>query len=70
METPQLIHEYYLERLSEIQRIEDVNCGELAIKAQFVDTTLRLEILNARNLLPMDSNGKNESLAPFFKIIL
>nr|XP_018917133.1 PREDICTED: protein unc-13 homolog 4B isoform X1 [Bemisia tabaci] len=65
METPQLIHEYYLERLSEIQRIEDVNCGELAIKAQFVDTTLRLEILNARNLLPMDSNGQCD---PFLKV--
>ncbi|CAH0392053.1 unnamed protein product [Bemisia tabaci] len=61
METPQLIHEYYLERLSEIQRIEDVNCGELAIKAQFVNVILSLRFTShPRTNLEISQNPKRK----------
>lgn len=32
--------------------------GMLTVRLQFVQDTLRIEVMNARNLKPMDSNGE------------
>ncbi|XP_026840156.1 protein unc-13 homolog 4B isoform X1 [Drosophila persimilis] len=57
LETADLIHQYYIERL-EYQKNQPLSpFGQLTIRAEFTDSSLLLTILNARNLLPMDSNG-------------
>lgn len=58
METRELIHQYYLERWQEQQNITDPKFGVLTVRAQFIEGNLKLEILNARDLTPTDSNGK------------
>ncbi|XP_037921818.1 protein unc-13 homolog 4B isoform X3 [Hermetia illucens] len=60
-ETADLIHQYYLERLKDQQNMEDCPYGELTVRCNFVNNKLELEIMNARNLLPMDSNGNCDS---------
>ncbi|XP_046996115.1 protein unc-13 homolog 4B isoform X1 [Schistocerca americana] len=67
METSELIHHYHLERLEEQNAMETPHFGLLTIRAQFVEDLLRVEIMNARNLRPMDSNG---SCDPYVKIHL
>lgn len=67
METDELIHSYYIERLNEQRKITDAHEGMLTVRAQFVHSTLRIEILNARNLVAHDKNG---SCDPFVKIYL
>lgn len=57
METRELIHQYHLERWQEQQSITDPKMGLLTIRAQFVEDNLKIEIMNARNLMPTDSNG-------------
>ncbi len=57
MNTPKLIHEYYLERLREQNEIHKSEDGEMAISLQTDTENLHVEILNAQNLRPMDSNG-------------
>jgi hypothetical protein len=59
METWELIHQYHLERREEQMAMEAANHGLLTVKMQFVEDLLRIEVLNARNLHPMDANGKN-----------
>lgn len=58
MGTEELIHKYYLDRLLEQNSPMSPTYGMLTIRMQFVHYMLRIEILNARNLLPHDSNGK------------
>ncbi|XP_034664063.1 protein unc-13 homolog 4B isoform X4 [Drosophila subobscura] len=61
LETADLIHQYYMERL-EYQKNQPLSpFGQLTIRAEFTDSSLLLTILNARNLLPMDSNGLVDS---------
>lgn len=57
METRELIHQYHLERWQEQQAITEPKMGVLTVRAQFIDDNIKVEIMNARNLLPTDSNG-------------
>lgn len=57
METRELIHEYHLERWQDQQSITDPKMGVLTVRAQFLNDNLKVEIMNARNLMPTDSNG-------------
>lgn len=57
METRELIHQYYLERWQEQQAITEPKMGMLTVRAQFIEDNLKIEIMNARNLTPADSNG-------------
>ncbi|KAM7362908.1 C2 and C2B_Munc13-like domain-containing protein staccato isoform 2-T2 [Cochliomyia hominivorax] len=60
-ETADLIHQYYLERLGHQKEISKSEYGKLTIRAKFIDSGLVLEIMNARDLVPMDSNGSCDS---------
>ncbi|XP_072759281.1 protein unc-13 homolog 4B isoform X4 [Anoplolepis gracilipes] len=57
LETAELIHRYHQERLEEQKEIEEPIYGLVTIKAHFFDNSLNIQILNARNLRCMDSNG-------------
>ncbi|XP_017103350.2 protein unc-13 homolog 4B isoform X1 [Drosophila bipectinata] len=67
LETADLIHQYYMERLEYQKNQTSSQYGQLTIMANLTDSGLVLNILNARNLLPMDSNGTVDS---FVKISL
>lgn len=69
METTDLIHQVHLERLEEQKAMINPTYGMLTVRLQFVHDTLRIEIMNARNLHPMDNNGKILSLM-LLKILL
>lgn len=62
METPELSYQFYVQRLMEQKKLQSTGDapyhGLLTIRAQFVDNVLSIEIMNARNIKPMDSNGK------------
>lgn len=64
METWELIHQYHLERLEEQTAMEVMTRGLLTVRTQFVEDLLRIEILNARNLHPMDVSGKCVFITP------
>ncbi|XP_011878688.1 PREDICTED: protein unc-13 homolog D isoform X5 [Vollenhovia emeryi] len=57
LETAELIHRFHLERIEEQKTMEDPIYGLVSVKAYFVDNSLNIQILNARNLRCMDSNG-------------
>ncbi|KAM3965051.1 C2 and C2B_Munc13-like domain-containing protein staccato isoform 2-T2 [Aphomia sociella] len=61
METRELIQQYHLERWQEQQAIAEPKNGLLTVRAQFSGNTLKIEIMNARNLTPTDSNGLCDS---------
>ncbi|XP_047522377.1 protein unc-13 homolog 4B isoform X6 [Pieris napi] len=61
METRELIHQYHLERWQEQQTVSEPKMGMLTVRAQFIDNNLKIEIMNARNLMPTDSNGLCDS---------
>ncbi|XP_026666615.1 protein unc-13 homolog 4B isoform X1 [Ceratina calcarata] len=58
LETADLIHRYHHERIKEQNELEESEYGQITVRAQFVDTSLNIQILNARKLRPVDSNGK------------
>ncbi|XP_067210437.1 protein unc-13 homolog 4B isoform X4 [Linepithema humile] len=57
LETAELIHCYHQERLEEQKELEEPICGLITVKAYFIDNSLNIQILNARNLRCTDSNG-------------
>lgn len=59
METRELIHQYHLERWQEQQATAEPKMGLLTVRAQFIEDNLKIEVMNARNLTPTDSNGEN-----------
>ncbi|XP_022115122.2 protein unc-13 homolog 4B isoform X2 [Pieris rapae] len=61
METRELIHQYHLERWQEQQTVSEPKMGMLTVRAQFIDNNLKIEIMNARNLMAADSNGLCDS---------
>ncbi|XP_017020717.1 protein unc-13 homolog 4B isoform X1 [Drosophila kikkawai] len=61
METADLIHQYYMERLESQKSQDSSPFGQLTVMAQLTDSGILLTILNARNLLSMDSNGLVDS---------
>ncbi|XP_046623999.1 protein unc-13 homolog 4B isoform X3 [Neodiprion virginianus] len=62
LETAALIHRYNQERVQEQKAIEESRHGQLTVRAYFIDNSLNIQIMNARNLTPMDSNGKMSTL--------
>lgn len=58
METPDLIQEFYMEKLREQNEIEKSENGELRVALHFEDDKLVVEVLNAYSIRAMDSNGK------------
>lgn len=58
LETTELIHRYYLERLEYQKTLTKADHGMLTVKVNFVGDNLKIDVLNARNLNPHDSNGK------------
>lgn len=71
LETPELTYQFYVQRLLEQKKLQsngDAHYqGLLTMRAQFVDNVLMIEIMNARNIKPMDSNG---SCDPYVKVHL
>jgi len=67
METWDLIHQYHLERQQQQVAMEAASRGLLTVRVQFVEDLLRVEILNARNLHPMDLGGMCD---PYVKVHL
>ncbi|XP_076293946.1 C2 and C2B_Munc13-like domain-containing protein staccato isoform X2 [Lasioglossum baleicum] len=61
LETAALIHRYHQERIKEQNELEESDYGQITVKAQFVDNSLNIQILNARKLRPVDSNGTCDS---------
>ncbi|KZC08060.1 BAI1-associated protein 3 [Dufourea novaeangliae] len=57
LETAELIHRYHQERIKDQNELDDSEYGQLTVKAYFVDNILTIQILNARKLRPVDSNG-------------
>ncbi|XP_055321737.1 protein unc-13 homolog 4B isoform X2 [Sitodiplosis mosellana] len=65
-ETSDLIHQYYYERYKEQQAMEDATFGQLTVRCGFSDDNcIEIEIINARNLVPIASNGTCD---PFVRI--
>ncbi|XP_052868103.1 protein unc-13 homolog 4B [Anopheles cruzii] len=65
-ETTDLIHQYYVDRLEEQNRDDaPATYGMLTVQCFFKENVLELEIVNARNLKPMDGNG---SCDPFVRV--
>lgn len=64
LETADLIHCYHQERLEEQKVLEETVYGLITVKAHFIDNSLNIQILNARNLRCMDSNGERDITFP------
>lgn len=57
LDTVDLIHEYYLERLQQQKEQQEANEGVLTVKLIFINDALRVDVLNACNIKAMDTNG-------------
>ncbi|KAJ8979445.1 hypothetical protein NQ317_006759 [Molorchus minor] len=57
LETADLIHQAHLDLSEEFKKVKESPYGEISIRCKFEGNTLTLEIMNARNLIAMDSNG-------------
>jgi len=64
-ETCDLIHQYYIERKREQDQMADMPYGMLTVRCCLKDNSIEIEVINARNLTPLDSNG---SCDPFIRI--
>lgn len=64
-ETSDLIHQYYKDRVREQEAMTEHPYGILTVRCHFEGNTLHIEVMNAKHLLPMDSNGKCD---PFVRI--
>ncbi|KAG8306648.1 hypothetical protein J6590_042432 [Homalodisca vitripennis] len=56
-ETEQLVHMYHLERLQDQLTTESTQYGVLTVRAYFHHDSLCVEVLNARDVIPLDPNG-------------
>ncbi|KAK4881762.1 hypothetical protein RN001_005081 [Aquatica leii] len=61
LETNDLIHQVHLDRWAEQAVISSTPYGELSVRLQFMNNDLIIEVINARNLIAMDSNGFSDS---------
>lgn len=57
MDTTELVHQYYLEKLREQKGMLEATDGVLTVKLIFIDNVLRIDILNAHRLKSKDSSG-------------
>ncbi|XP_031620349.1 protein unc-13 homolog 4B isoform X3 [Contarinia nasturtii] len=65
-ETSDLIHQYYIQRYKDQQAMDSAPLGQLTVRYGFSDDNcLEIEVVNARNLVPIASNG---SCDPFVRI--
>lgn len=62
LETAELIHRFHQNRMEEQKKMEESVYGLVSVKAYFVDNSLNIQILNARNLRCMDSNGERNKI--------
>lgn len=72
LNTQKLIHQYFIDRYQMQQKISRSPFhpyGLLSINCYFIDNTLKLEILNAKNLIPIGANS-NKKCDSFVKICL
>ncbi|XP_044739455.1 protein unc-13 homolog 4B isoform X2 [Chrysoperla carnea] len=66
-ETSDLIHSVHLERWEEQVKMQTNEVttppplGQLTVRCKFHGCTLKIEVMNARNLIPMDTNGSCDS---------
>lgn len=65
-ETSDLIHQYYKERYTMQQKLKDMPYGILTIQCYFQGAKLELEVMNAKHLIPMNSDGS--TCDPFVRI--
>ncbi|XP_039285685.1 BAI1-associated protein 3 isoform X2 [Nilaparvata lugens] len=56
-DTETLITLYYMERLHEQLTVESTEFGTLTVRAYFHHDSLCVEVLNARDVIPLDPNG-------------
>lgn len=61
METWDLIHQVHLEQWKEFNEIKDSQYGQLSVIIKFSGDVLKIKVLNAKNLIAMDSNGSCDS---------
>lgn len=60
-DTEQLILMYHIERLQEQLITESTPYGVLTVRAYFHHDSLCVEVLNARDVIPLDPNGTNST---------
>ena len=58
-DTEHLISLYYQQRLQEQLATEVTEYGVLSVRAYFNHDSLCVEVLNARDVIPLDPNGKH-----------
>ncbi|VVC39810.1 Mammalian uncoordinated homology 13, subgroup, domain 2,Mammalian uncoordinated homology 13, domain 2,C2 [Cinara cedri] len=56
-DTDTLIELYYEDRLMEQQRVKEANYGVLSVRAYYHHDSLCVEVLKARDVIPLDPNG-------------
>ena len=62
LETNDLIHQVHLDLYQEFRNLEESRFGEVCVRTKFEDNnTLKVSVVNARNLIAMDSNGSSDS---------
>ncbi|KAK7592924.1 hypothetical protein V9T40_007676 [Parthenolecanium corni] len=57
MDTEQLITLYYCDRLREQGLVESTEYGVLSVRAYYHHDSLCVEVLNAKDVIPLDTNG-------------
>ncbi|KAJ8953784.1 hypothetical protein NQ314_007214 [Rhamnusium bicolor] len=57
LETADLIHQVHLDLTEQFKQVKDSPYGEISVRSKFEGNTLTIEVMNARNLMAMDSNG-------------
>lgn len=56
-DTDQLICLYYNDRLREQSSVESTEYGVLSVRAYYHHDSLCIEVLNAKDVIPLDPNG-------------
>ncbi|XP_017783309.1 PREDICTED: protein unc-13 homolog D isoform X2 [Nicrophorus vespilloides] len=60
-ETSDLIHQIHLDLYNEQEELVESQYGELTVRIKFHNSDMHVEMINARNLIAMDSNGLCDS---------
>ncbi|XP_018655050.1 subfamily C1A unassigned peptidase (C01 family) [Schistosoma mansoni] len=58
--TPEVIEQYFIEKLNEQELASSSSYGKLTVKIGYQRTSLYLDIQRATNLVPLDSNGLSD----------
>ncbi|KAL1506494.1 hypothetical protein ABEB36_005849 [Hypothenemus hampei] len=61
LETSDLIHEVHLELANQFDQLHESPYGEISLRCKFDEDILKIEVINARDLAVMDSNGTSDS---------